>query len=322
MNSRNEQKSIREASEWMVRLRDEQPSVDLAEFQAWVDADPANATAFEKMAAALETIGAHQDELRAFIDQPSPPRRAPSRRALVGAGLALAASIGLFLLWPDLSPTMVYATRTGEYRQVALNDGSRLSLNAATELSVEMIAAQRLVRLARGEAYFEVAGNAERPFVVEADGERVEAIGTAFAVRIDEGRLLVTVREGEVVVRQLGLRSGRTQRVSAGERFERQGDNRVLVRISDYDIGRSLVWREGMLWFDGEALHEVADEVARHTGARFIIDPDFEELAITAYIRASNLDGLAASIEETYPDIVVRRRGNEVRIERRAGPRQ
>src|SRR3546814_2061558 len=93
-----------------------------------------------------------------------------------------------------------YATSVGEIRRVPLADGSIAAINTASAIDVKLDDAARHVRVVEGEAWFQVARDKQRPFVVAAGRARVRAVGTAFSVRRRAGGADVLVTEGEVEV--------------------------------------------------------------------------------------------------------------------------
>ncbi|MCG8696066.1 MAG: FecR domain-containing protein, partial [Minwuiales bacterium] len=98
----------------------------------------------------------------------------------------------------------VVETKESEHRSIELEDGSTIALGAASSLSVNYSGKRRTVVLEAGEALFEVAKDPNRPFVVLAGNGTITAVGTAFNVRRDADRVVVTVTEGEVEVVQQG----------------------------------------------------------------------------------------------------------------------
>lgn len=125
----------------------------------------------------------------------------------VGVAIAGAAVAVLLVVVPPWRASDTYATSVGEQRTVILEDGTRMSLNTATRVRVSLASAQRTVRVEEGEALFEVAKDAYRPFVVQVADREVVALGTVFSVRltpaqvIGAGALDVTLVEGQVSVR-------------------------------------------------------------------------------------------------------------------------
>ncbi len=132
----------------------------------------------------------------------------PTRvRWVLAAALATAvAGLVIFQPWRDVQ---VYATGVGKRQVVVLRDGTRMSLNTGTRVKAELTSTQRTVLVDGGEALFEVAKDAQRPFVVRAAGSEVVALGTVFSVRLTpdgaqgDNMLAVTLIEGTVTVRSL-----------------------------------------------------------------------------------------------------------------------
>lgn len=315
---------LKKAGWWLVRDEaGDLSDVERAQFEEWRQ-DQANAQAFEAARRTLERVRVHRRALSGMVDESA--RARPSRRLIMGAGAVAASGLLGVGLWFGFGAPVRYSTEVGRHREIALTDGSQVFLNTDSAVSVRMSSTRRDVTLVRGEAFFDVASDPHRPFVVTTDEESVRAVGTAFLVRLHEDGLAVTVREGRVDVRRtsaVGDASASSRLLLAGERYERRGRSETVQVMSDYDIGRSLAWREGILWFEGEPLRQVLDEVSRHTGVAFVLsDPELGDVAITAYVRADNLDTLAARIEAAYPEIAVRRTGEQIVIERRVGPRE
>src|SRR5262249_2994594 len=127
-------------------------------------------------------------------------RRIVARRTRAGAiGVIAAALIGL-VSWPMLDGVDVYRTGFGERRFWRLAGGSRLSLDAQTAVKVQYSSDFRALRLLRGQARFDVAHDARRPFQVQAGDRAVLATGTAFNVDLLGDQLYVTLLEGHVKV--------------------------------------------------------------------------------------------------------------------------
>lgn len=314
---------LRHAGYWLIR----EEAGDLSEaerrqFEAWAK-DSENVRAYHAAQRTLAKVRTHRRALAGMAFEKDKGAPQFSRRVMMSAGAVAASAMLVAGLWLQFGAPQTYATDIGSHRQIALADGSEVFLNTDSIIRVQNTHARRDVTLVRGEAFFEVARDRDRPFIVRTDAEEVRAIGTAFVVRRHEDGVAVMVREGRVSVAHLDADEA-AQSVSrmllAGERYERRGQTQNVSVMSDYDIGRSLAWREGMLWFEGEPLSHVLDEFSRHTGVSFVLtDPELAEVAITAYVRADNIETFAARIEEAYPNIVVSRAGEEIIIARRNG---
>lgn len=262
---------IREAAaRWVVRLQDEElPDAELAAFDAWLEGSQAHRNAFDR---ALDTwIGA--DAALARERAAPAARRAGSgargalRPALWIAGGALAAAVGGFALlalptWRDASPpaqARAYATARGERRTVALADGSRIELNAATRIAVELQGSTRKVTLEDGEVVLQVKHDPSRPFVVVTAGGVVQDLGTEFDIRQRNGTLSVTVGRGEVEFEPSRWPGGHSLRLGPGDRLERTGDGAPTVRRVPAD--EAFAWRRGELVLRDQPLGNVAAEL-------------------------------------------------------------
>jgi transmembrane sensor len=313
---------LREASAWMVRLRDEAAdAADHDAFSAWIAADPAHADAFDLVqSSALEIQHLGQD-LRAHLATAPKRRSAPPVLALaLGACALLLLGVGY------VSTANTYQTALGEQRTVQLADGSTAVLNTDTRMAVRYEDNIRRIELSRGEAVFDVAHDADRPFIVEAQGQSVRALGTSFVVRVAEQGLEVLVIEGVVSVAPPAINGGlqappaSAPRVHAGQRFDPAETRAIVVSVEAAEIERDLAWRSGMLQFDGQPLAEAADEIARYTGARFVIDEsEIGQIPVWAFVRANDLDAFLSGLEQNVAEIDVRREGRIVHITRARG---
>jgi transmembrane sensor len=312
---------IREANEWLVRLRDEAvTAADRAEFEAWLDADPRHRDAYAMAVGELARMSRLRAGLRAYLET----RPRPGLNRAPYAAAALAAAVFLLVAWfglAVLNPT--YSTATGEQRTVTLADGSNVELNTDTRLSVRYSDAVRRIRIERGEAVFDVVRDPTRAFVVEARGQTVRAVGTQFAVRVDSNAVSVLVIEGVVAVSENGKQTPVAStivapRLVAGQKLDLAGETPSLSTLQEAEMQRNLAWRTGWLEFNGQSLADAASEVARYTDARFTIDPQVRELKVWAYFRATDLDGFLSSLERNVPALRIERDNDSVRITRQA----
>lgn len=313
----------RRASWFLVRLQgDVVRQSDRTAFHKWLAQDPAHGEAFAEVASAVGEFSNLAPEVKRALKErlasvPS-PARFDRRPFLVGA-TALAASVLVAGAWMFEAAPRTYESALGEHRAFVLRDGSHVELNTDTEIEVRMGLDGRRIRLLRGEALFEVAHDASRPFAVRADGREVRALGTAFVVRMDRDAFEVLVTEGVVSVSDAdGLLGGYSElRVLAGQHLRATPADVAITSISLRETERRLAWRDGMARFAGEPLSDVVNEVARYTGASFVIvEPELGDLSVVAHLRASNLDGFVQSLESNFPELDVSREGTVVTIAR------
>jgi transmembrane sensor len=238
---------------------------------------------------------------------PTTTTNSSRRRLLVAAIAAVVLGGGLsWRLWYNDQER--YASGIGEMRRIALADGSMLLLNTNSEVIVHLTKQQREIQLVRGEALFEVSHDKSRPFIVQAKDGRVRAVGTAFAVRLEEGRVEVTVIEGVVEVSDLRLMPGLNpvvptaarvgvRRVTAHERAIIASARPPEVEpVAPAQADRQLAWREGLVSFDGETLQVAVSEINRHNRHQIVIDdPQLAAMPVVGVFRATDPEGFSAA---------------------------
>ena len=189
----------------------------------------------------------------------------------------------------------VLRTQLGESREVTLADGSVVTLAPASELSVEMSDRERRVVLSRGDAFFHVAKNPRRPFVVYTKAARIRAVGTAFGVQTDANRVVVSVVEGRVAVsgdRSLERVRGRATpppaavSVAADEQVtvEASGDPGVVRKING---ATELAWASGQLIFEDEEVATVVSRFNRYNRTQIVIQwPELARRRVSGVFKA------------------------------------
>jgi len=227
----------------------------------------------------------------------SPARRRWLLNGVMGLAASLAAVAVVFFLWSG--PGDHYETRRGEIRVVPLADGSVVTLNTDSRIAVDYASDRRSIRLQRGEALFDVAKDRARPFVVDAGGTRVRAVGTSFTVsRLPDAPIQVLVREGIVEVSARG--EARPVRMQANMRAavaSRSAAPVITQPVVPDEIGRELAWREGRLVFQGETLQQAADRFARYSDIRIVIaDPAVAAEPITGLYQANDPVGFSRAV--------------------------
>ncbi|MBS0421958.1 MAG: FecR domain-containing protein [Proteobacteria bacterium] len=332
-----------QAADWLARLDDNGTSEELLdEFQRWCQADPRHHAAYLR----LQHVWGRLDRLRALhrpeeeLDRDPPaadlrvgrghrawPDSEPSSRARqvylpIGLAASLLAAIGVLWIWQHrdnyFAAEMRYTTALGGFQRVVLSDGSVVQINTDSEVQVVFRKTKRDIELLRGEASFEVARDASRPFVVAANGTAVRAVGTSFNVHKIPAGLEVMIVEGAVAV-------GPTASLQAPDGLHVVGAGRFAIAhaaqlevkdVDESEVARKLAWQRGMLGFNGQTLAEVVDEFNRYNQRKLEIDePAVGKLRIGGYFRATNVDAFVRVIEERFgvsasrlPDRIVLRR--------------
>jgi transmembrane sensor len=227
---------------------------------------------------------------------------------------------------PGAAPHVtIVETRAGENRDVTLADGSVVSVGARSMLWATLDRESREIALERGEAFFRVAKDASRPFVVRAGNTRVAAVGTAFNVRRAGRRIVVAVAEGVVKIDSQGVRQARTESEALGDGRLNVGEQ-LSINASDGSVDLRRVapdgvaaWRHGVLQYRDEPLQSVIADVARYSARDIVIaDAATADLRVTSTVFTNDVESWIASLETALPLRAVRTEDGVVRLEARA----
>lgn len=265
-----------QAMRWVARIdRAALEPRDQADLEAWLAGDTRRRGAFLRAEAAwrmLDRASVPIDEADADMSEAAPVSR---RWLMAGAG-GIAASIALaigLLGSSETRPARIETAR-GEIRRVPLDDGSMAVVNTASRVAVALSPDTRAVTLDQGEAWFQVAKDKTRPFVVSAGDVRVRAVGTAFSVRRHSGGADVQVTEGVVEAWVAGDEADAVRIARGARAFIDMTTGPAIPSQAALEIDRSLAWRTGQIILDGDTLGEAAAEFNRYNSRKIVIgDP-------------------------------------------------
>ncbi|WP_307316631.1 FecR family protein [Ectopseudomonas alcaliphila] len=298
-----QQRSIREAAaEWAVLLADD--ALDDGQQQAlqqWLQADArhAEALAFARRTwSALGNLPADKPARRRALPVAPELARHPRRHARLrrwGTAACLALLLGGLgltqserLLLPLLAD---HRTASGEVRSLTLADGSEVTLDSASAIRLDYSAGQRRIELLAGAAIFQVAPQADRPFVVEASGGSTQALGTRFVVQREAGAgALVGVLEHAVQV----TAADQQRRLQEGDslRYDAAGLHDVAL-----DLQRVTSWQRGLLVFDRQPLGQVIEQLNRYRPGYILIGSDaIAQREVSGVFRLDGLDDALATL--------------------------
>jgi transmembrane sensor len=316
----NSGRKLAEAARWRVRLAEADVSTTL-EFDAWLRS-PGNLEAWERVsrpwdyfdtvADAPEVTAARRAALndakragRRLGTLLSLPRLVRPLSALAAAVL-VAAIVGSAGYWWMNRPAD-YRTAAGERRVITLADGSKLSLDADSEVTVYYGAHERSLHLLAGQARFDVAHDKSRPFTVVAGNQKVIATGTAFNIEMAGRRVLVTLIEGHVVVLDengaaQGMGPAWPHRIELKAGQQLSTGPAVPPEISQANVQRVTAWTNGQLMFDDEPLSSVVERVNRYSGTRIVIaDPRVGAMKISGVFNAGDATGFVEIVSHYLP---------------------
>lgn len=282
--------------------------------QAWLDEATAHRVAFLR----LEHAWHRADRLRAL--QSATPAAVPAWHARLtrasamrwGAGLGAAVlALSLAIDFGATPQPHSYATARGKREQVALADGSRLTLNTATALRATVTSKAREVWLDQGEAFFDIAHDASRPFIVHAGGQTVTVLGTRFSLLREGDRLRVAVVEGRVRVE---APRAKPMVLTRDEAALADAGSVVVTRKSPRQLNASLSWMEGKLVFDQVTLAEAARQFNRYGRRQLVIeDAAAARIGIGGVFDANNVEAFARLLHAGFGlDVTVT--GDEIRV--------
>lgn len=295
-----------EAASWFTRLSQRRVSTaDVKAFSAW-RRDPCNARAYDR----VESVWAATNALKGDPDisaltadalgRAPPPVRA---RAMVSriwkplGGMTVAiiavAAVGLW----TLNRPATYATAVGEQRTVRLEDGSRVTLDTASRIQVSLREDRRSVTLLEGQAFFDVAGNPGRPFVVAAGDARITAIGTRFDVRRIGDGARVTLIEGRVSVRETA-RAGAAWSLDPGQQVVTDAPRPVVTTV---DIAQETSWTMGRLIFKETPIRAAVAEINRYSETKIDLQAShIADIPVSGAFDTGDTDGFVAALQDLY----------------------
>jgi transmembrane sensor len=297
-------RALEAAMDWALRVNAAPGDQSLRrQLEDWRTADPTHAKAWTQ---AQQTWGLIADIPPAHASEWSKARRMVRRprRTLMwvsgASALALAACL-MLLFVPILAGFRGdHATAVAEIRNVTLEDGSVVTLAPRSALDVRFGSTQRSLSLLEGEAFFEVAADSQRPFVVNAAGVHVAAVGTAFDIRISSASVIISVRNGLVDVQAGAGSAAGGVRLSPGDRVKVDRGN------WQYEHGKTTAeeiasWRDRRVFFDGVTVAEVAEELGRYRSGWIVVsDPQLAAQRVTGLFMLDDTDRALAALVEPF----------------------
>ena len=208
----------------------------------------------------------------------------------------------------------IYVTRVGEKRDIELADGSHISLNTATRISVTYEKDSRQIDLLAGEASFDVGRSKGEPLYVNAGRRRFEASGTRFNLRVVTPEdVELTVTDGSVKVLSAPARmpesmARRRDPISFGEATVKAFEEarvapgfQSVMHIEPSEVGTRLAWRHGVIICDRVSLEDVLAQVERYTNAKFVLaDEGLRNIRVTGSFRTGNINAVRYALRQHF----------------------
>ena len=297
-----------QASLWAARLDSGAPlaPADRVALDAWLANAPAHrellssycqfSADFERKLSAIADLST--------LDLPAARPRHGSRwgRWAAVTSLAAAAAIAFVALRnsPQDFPRDV-VTPVGHRQSLTLADGTRVDLNAQTNLRIDLSGERRHVLLASGEAFFAVHKDPSLPFIVETPAGSVRVTGTQFNVRTETTSALeVTVLEGSVRAHPVAVNGvpSAPHALTAGDQLSANTSGVSVNHLSSAAVDDALAWRQGEVVFDRVPLRLAVARFARYHGRGITVSPEVAEMAVGGRYKLDDLDDFLAYLQE------------------------
>ena len=289
-----------QAVDWLLRIRSENcTETEHHAFNIWLEESASHRQAYE-------TVQAQWDWMEQFKVMNFPARNAalryrgksPRRLIIYSAAASLLLALGLATFSPNgwLGFPRTYVAEKGDRQTITLADGSSIDLNTESEVRIHFNRWQRKVEMIKGEAFFTVTHDTERPFEVRAGSGRIRDIGTAFEVYIKPEQVIVAVQEGIVEVQALKKRE-----LTAGQQlaFNDIGEFQVL---QGQDVAGLTAWRQGKLVFRNRRLDDVLTEVGRYHDTRIRLQNEtLGKLRVSGTFHTAELNDTLNAIATILP---------------------
>ncbi len=300
------------AAGWFARQRSgEMTPGERAELRAWLEADPQARAAYASVRRAwggAASLRADPNVMQIRQHWAEHRRRTTAMRAVAACAAVVVLAGAGALGWqvfsgPKPLKDAAFRTAVGERSTVELPDGSELILNTDTVVRTRADDDRRLVFLERGQAYFRVAKDPDRPFVVHAGGRTVTALGTAFDVRVDAGKFEVTLVEGRVRVEAPVASAAGGKAVSLQATEMTAGAQLVAApqapwRVAAANVVVETSWTKDILIFDNEPLSAVAAELNRYSNKKIVLaDPRIKAIPVSGTFRTGDVDSFVRTVE-------------------------
>jgi transmembrane sensor len=311
--------AAKQAAEWALRHDRGMTASEQDEFYAWLGLDSRNSDAWAEHRwgwEELDRLAGIQTSLNAIPDpELLRPLRARFTRTLkFFIPIAAALMLGLFWWATQLEPKaqLIDHSPSLPFEAVAfieertLSDGSVVALNRGAEVHEDFSIGQRKVRLNRGEATFTVTHDASRPFIVEANGVAVRAVGTVFNVRLESSAVEVLVTEGKVRVKLPTSSDGEAGALVGVNQFtivslQPHAVEPQVVGLSMAEIDERLAWQPRWLDFTNAPLSSIVAEFNRRNDIQITIeDSKLADLPLSATFRSNNIEGFVRLMESNF----------------------
>ncbi|MEM1141529.1 MAG: FecR domain-containing protein [Pseudomonadota bacterium] len=289
---------LEQAAEWFAVLESEQTDdAQRSEWQAWLNASEHHRKAWHE----IEQINARFNGLPTQVASRTLRQPGISRRQLTKNLVILFVAGGALYQtarWQHFGAS--YKTGRGEIAQHTLGDGTKLWLNTASAVNIQISSSARVVELLEGEILIDTAQDT-RPFYVNTAHGRLQALGTRFAVRNLGQQTKLAVEQGAVAIEDaiagpVVIEQGFEARFNTSEVAP-------IARLQKNSAG----WVGQIIYADGMRLDDFIEELSRHYSGYINLSPDVADLKLLGVYPTDDIDRVLAAIAQSHP-VFVRRK--------------
>ena len=289
-----------QAVDWLLRIRSENcTETERCSFNTWLEESASHRQAYESVQAQWEWMEPFKAMRFPARDAALRYRGRPYRSLFTySAAASLLLALGLTAFSPNgwIGIPHTYVAEKGDHQTIILADGSSVELNTESEVRVHLNRWRRNVEMIKGEAFFTVIHDAERPFEVHAGNGRIRDIGTVFEVYIKPEQVIVAVQEGIVEVQASGKRE-----LIAGQQLAFNGSGEFQT-LQGQDVAGLTAWRQGNLVFRDRRLDDVLTEVGRYHNTRIRLQNEtLAKLRVSGSFHTAELGGTLNAIATLLP---------------------
>ncbi len=303
---------MEEAAEWLLRLQEAPEDERLrTSLETWLGAAGMNSLAWQRTQKAWMAFGACEPHYRAHWEDASrwtvpPPRPAARRARWRSRGMLAAMAAAAICLTIFFAPMIAvylradYRTATAESRSITLQDGSTVLLSASSAIATDFSDGRRTVVLLEGEAFFDVVKDESRPFVVDANGVKVEVLGTAFDVEIGDRLTSVALARGVVTASLNGASRHPAETLAPGEMLvvDTSAGTMKKETVAIEDIAG---WRTGRIYVVDKTIGSVIEQIRRYHPAWISVpDPGLARTTVTGFYDLGDPDQALEALVEPF----------------------
>jgi transmembrane sensor len=311
-----------QAKRWLLLETNELSESQQREFAQWCEKDKANIQEYLRIKKLWDELDLVKEEiLTQYSDdfkesRPSRNNTRPWIWAVAASIVVVLASVGVYRTGFNVAeeyvllPPQTFSSATGQVKRLTLEDGSVIDLGPKSTVVVAFNTSQRSITLKYGEAFFNVAKDHSRPFVVNAAGAEIVAVGTQFNIYLGSQGATVTVHEGKVKVSpaerlHIGDASGAAAELQISDSVSYSARGGLTPVVSE-DLSLNSAWREGVIVFKSKPLKDVVADLNRYHFKKVIItDKRLDNIEVNGVFNAGESDAILRAIRSSLPAEVI-----------------